>query len=70
MFLKTLNLAVDFRFRFEVFVSNGIEPITDKEYKKFVTWYSKTPLGKERKTFNKWAEEKRAVEAKAKEKKK
>lgn len=55
---------------FKVFVSKGIEPITDKEYKKFVKWYSKTPLGKERKRFNKWADGKRAIEAKAKDKKK
>nr|CAH7720166.1 unnamed protein product [Callosobruchus chinensis] len=53
---------------YEVFVSKGIEPISDKEYKKFIKYYQKTPLGKEKKAFNKWADLKREQEAKAKEK--
>lgn len=57
-------------FPFEVFVSKGIEPISDKEYNKFLKWYKKTPLGKERFKFNKWADGKRELEAKAIEKQK
>lgn len=51
-----------------MFVSKGIEPITDKEFKKFTNWYGRTSLGKERSVFNKWAEGRRAAEAKAKKK--
>ncbi|KAJ8939867.1 hypothetical protein NQ318_010418 [Aromia moschata] len=53
---------------FEVFVSEGIEPITEKEYLKFLKWYNKTPLGKDRVIFNKNAEIKREAERKKKEK--
>ncbi|KAJ8963743.1 hypothetical protein NQ314_005412 [Rhamnusium bicolor] len=53
---------------YEVFVSGMLEPITDKEYKKFVKWYSKTPLGKERVAFNKFADIKREAEARQREK--
>ncbi|XP_030750135.1 dynein regulatory complex protein 11-like [Sitophilus oryzae] len=49
---------------YEVFVSGQIEPITDKEWKKYTKWYSKTPLGKERAAFNKWADGKRDLERK------
>lgn len=53
---------------YEYFLKNDLEPITDKIYKKFIKWYNKTPLGKERVKFNKYATEKREAEAKAKEK--
>nr|CAI5848103.1 unnamed protein product [Callosobruchus analis] len=53
---------------YEVFISKGIEPVTDKVYKKFIKYYEKTPLGKEKKAFNKWADLKREQEAKAKKK--
>ncbi|ENN72771.1 hypothetical protein HUJ04_013362 [Dendroctonus ponderosae] len=54
----------------EVFVANQLEPITDKEWKKFQKWYKKTPLGKERAIFNKWADGKREQEKKQQEKQK
>ncbi|XP_050296762.1 IQ and AAA domain-containing protein 1-like [Anthonomus grandis grandis] len=53
---------------YEVFISNGLEPINDKEWKKYIKWYNKTPLGKERAVFNKWAEGKREIERKQQEK--
>ncbi|CAH1159710.1 unnamed protein product [Phaedon cochleariae] len=53
---------------YERFISQGLEPITDKEYKKFLQWYKKTPLGREKAAFNKWADAKREAEAKQKEK--
>lgn len=53
---------------YESFLRHQLEPITDKEYKKYIKWYNKTALGRERVKFNKYAEEKRAAEAKAREK--
>lgn len=53
---------------FEVFISEGLEPITDKEYNKYLKWYFKTPLGKERAAFNKLEEAAREAEKAAKEK--
>lgn len=55
---------------YEFFLSKGLEPVQDKVYKKFQKWYNKTPLGKERGAFNKWADLKREQEARANEKKK
>ncbi|KAF7270092.1 hypothetical protein GWI33_016918 [Rhynchophorus ferrugineus] len=54
----------------EVFVQDQLEPITDKEWKKYTKWYGKTPLGKERSQFNKWADAKREQEKKQQEKQK
>ncbi|EFA06079.1 IQ and AAA domain-containing protein 1-like [Tribolium castaneum] len=45
-----------------------VDPITDKEYKKFVKFYKKIPLMKERGRLNKYLEKKREQESKAKEK--
>ncbi|XP_063918928.1 dynein regulatory complex protein 11-like isoform X2 [Zophobas morio] len=45
-----------------------IDPITDKEYKKFLKFYKNTPLVKERARLNKYNEKIREQEAKAKEK--
>lgn len=53
---------------FEVFISEGLEPITDKEYKKYLKWYFKTPLGKDRAALNKFEEAAREAEKAAKEK--
>lgn len=53
---------------FEVFVSEGLEPISDKEFNKYLKWYYKTPLGKERAALNKFEEDLREVERQAKEK--
>ncbi|KAJ8919460.1 hypothetical protein NQ315_016560 [Exocentrus adspersus] len=53
---------------YEILVSEGLEPITDKEYNKYLKWYFKTPLGKQRNAFNKVAEAEREVERAAKEK--
>src|SRR5699024_1664645 len=46
----------------------NVEPISDKEYKKFLKFYNKIPLAKERGRLNKYNELKREQEAKAKEK--
>lgn len=53
---------------YEVLLTAQLEPITDKEYGKFQKWYNKTPLGKERSLFNKFAEAQREAEARQLEK--
>ncbi|CAG9764660.1 unnamed protein product [Ceutorhynchus assimilis] len=52
------------------FIDEQIEPISDKEWKKYTKWYNKTPLGKERAVFNKIAEGKRELIRKQQEKQK
>lgn len=44
------------------------EPITDKVYKKFLKFYKKTPLMKERGRLNKYLDKKREQEAKSQQK--
>ncbi|KAL1501910.1 hypothetical protein ABEB36_007143 [Hypothenemus hampei] len=53
---------------FEPFVSGQLDPVTDKEWKKYQKWYKRTPLGKERAVFNKWADSKREQEKQQQEK--
>jgi hypothetical protein len=48
----------------------NVDPITDKEYKKFLKFYKKTPLAKERARLNKYNQKRRDQEAKAAEKQK
>lgn len=50
---------------YEVFVSQDIQPITDKMFNKYLKWYKKTPLGKQRFRFNKIADKLREMEKKA-----
>lgn len=46
------------------------EPVTQKEFNKFLKWYMKTPLGKKRNVINKLAEKRREQAAKLAEKEK
>lgn len=55
---------------YALMVASKQGPVTDKEYKKFTKWYSKTPLGKKRARLNKHLEKKREADKAASEKQK
>lgn len=49
-------------------ILTGAGPITDKEYNKFIKWFKKTPLAKEKEKIMQIAEKLREAEAKRAEK--
>lgn len=48
---------------YELMISWKEGPVTDKEYKKFIKWYNKTPLGRRKMKLMKVIERKREMEA-------
>lgn len=55
---------------YNLMITNKEGPVTDKDYKKFVKWYNKTPLGKQKVALMKIVEKRREMEAAQAEKQK